>query len=93
VGDVDDEEGSSKHSDFVDLDGGGGGGGNLTLNSCSVFGFDCNLAFKSKISSFKLEICSSFSVKRSMARFAISCASTSAAFASSRTSSLDVNLV
>jgi hypothetical protein len=34
----------------------------LTLNSCSVFGFECNSAVNSKISSMRREICSSFSV-------------------------------
>lgn len=82
---------------FVGLEGGGGGGGggggDLALNSCSVFGFECNLALNSKISLLRLEICSSFSVKQSMMRFAMSCASTSAAFAPSRNSSLELNLV
>ena len=77
---------------FIGLEG-GGGGGDFALNSCSVFGLAFNLAFSSAISLFKNTICSSFSVRRSIARLAMSCASTSAALIPSRKSSLDVNLV
>jgi hypothetical protein len=63
------------------------------LNSCSVLGLEARRAFRTDISLFKDVICSSFSVIRSIVRFTMSCASNSAAFAPSRTSSLDMNLV
>lgn len=63
------------------------------MNSFSVLGLAMSFALRSTTSADKEAICSSFCVKRSMVRLAMTSASSSASLCSSRASSLDKNRV